>query len=61
MYMYVCFNLNYIYVCPDHRGSIFSSIVDDLSTLAPAGEEKEVEYFFASDARSLAVEFLDFH
>jgi len=37
----------------DHRGALFSAIVDEdeMSTLAPVGDEKEVEYFFASDAR----------
>src|SRR6218665_2374702 len=37
----------------DHRGALFLAIVDEdeMSTLAPVGDEKEVEYFFASDAR----------
>lgn len=43
---------------PDHRGTSGSYYPpaltvpgDDTSTLAPVGSHKEVEYFFASDAR----------
>ena len=40
----------------DYRGvgsimSTFSAAEDETSTLAPVGSDKEVEYFFASDAR----------
>lgn len=39
----------------DQRGALFSTIVDDddMSTLAPVGDQKEVEYFFASDASAI--------